>query len=316
MSKNTYWHKYFPFFNADAVHSVVKEIKVDFGGFPAEADIYTCSPDAPTVVFIHGIGLYARFCAPICYNMYERGYNVLAINLPGHYESDQKGHFPIADCIDAIKDAVDYAREQFNDTVFLAGGSFGGALSYYAAAAGVKVKALVSYSIFDMSNRKFVKSYAKERKYLGMFRHILQVLCKFIPHKKLAMRQVFGKGVFRRGYPENWEGFNMFRDDKNLTSDLTIQTYADLAKCKPAKKYHEFDGAPIRVIYPTQERLFDSGLMKKAYDQITAIKDLVILEQDHWPVYEQQIRQTANAICDWFDKWLPPVMSPAQVPVA
>jgi pimeloyl-ACP methyl ester carboxylesterase len=312
MKNNKYWHKYFPFFNFDAVHNVVNEINVDFGGFQGEADLYENAKDAPTIVFIHGIGLYARFCAPICYNMYERGYNVLAINLPGHFNADNKGHFPISDCIATIKDAVDYMRRHYNDEVFLAGGSFGGALSYYAAAAGVKVKALVSYSIFDMSNRKFVKSYAKERKWLGALRHILQVLCQIVPHKKITMRKIFGKGVFRRGYPENWEGFNMFREDTNLTSALTVKTYADLAKCRPAKKYHEFDDVPIRVIYPTRERLFDADLMKKAYDQIKAIKDLVILEQDHWPVYEQQIRQTANAICDWFDKWLHPSMIPVK----
>ena len=304
MDNNTYWKNYYPFLNAEDVHKAVRTIKVTFGGIESEADMYECSPAAPTIVFIHGIGQYARFCAPICYNMFERGYNVLAINLPGHDISDRKGHFPMKDCIAVIRDAVGYARTRFSQNVFLTGGSFGGALSYYAAAAGVKVQALVSYSLFDLSNRQFIMSYVRERKWLMLFRHVLQVLCWIVPHMKLSIRQVFGKGIMRRGYPENWPGYNMLRGDNRMTGQFTMKTFADLAKCGPDIKFHEFDSTPIRVIYSTKERLFDSDVMKKAFDQIKAIKDLVILDQDHWPVYELQIRQTANAICDWFDQWL------------
>ncbi|NMO17344.1 alpha/beta hydrolase [Pyxidicoccus fallax] len=97
----------------------------------AYVDLPGATPEAKTVVFIHGLGSYLKFWRSQLDVFHQQGYRVIAVDLPGYGKSDKPGTFPYT--MEAMADVV---RELVNalglDKPILAGHSMGGqtSLSY------------------------------------------------------------------------------------------------------------------------------------------------------------------------------------------
>ncbi|MFP2904244.1 alpha/beta fold hydrolase [Pyxidicoccus sp. 3LFB2] len=94
-------------------------------------DLPGASPDAKTVVFIHGLGSYLKFWRSQLDAFHQQGYRVVAVDLPGYGKSDKPGSFPytMEAMADAVREVVDGLQV---DKPILAGHSMGGqtSLSY------------------------------------------------------------------------------------------------------------------------------------------------------------------------------------------
>jgi pimeloyl-ACP methyl ester carboxylesterase len=97
----------------------------------AYVDLPAASPDARTVVFIHGLGSYLKFWRSQLDAFHQQGYHVLAVDLPGYGKSDKPGTFPytMEAMADVVRELVDTLRVE---RPILAGHSMGGqtSLSY------------------------------------------------------------------------------------------------------------------------------------------------------------------------------------------
>jgi UDP-glucose 4-epimerase len=103
---------------------------------------------APTLVFSPGIGGHARFYLPVLGRLCDEGFNVVAIDRPGHGLSEgRRGDCPIDEILDVLEDAVRYARERFEGPVALVGSSLGGIIGWYALAREPDVAAVVCHNI-------------------------------------------------------------------------------------------------------------------------------------------------------------------------
>ena len=97
----------------------------------AYVDMPASSPDAKTVVFIHGLGSYLKFWRSQLDVFHQQGYHVIAVDLPGYGKSDKPGSFPYT--MEAMADVVrELVDTQGIDKPILAGHSMGGqtSLSY------------------------------------------------------------------------------------------------------------------------------------------------------------------------------------------
>src|SRR5258708_7961854 len=81
---------------------------------------------------------------------YDAGYSVVLADQKGQgFSGGRRGDYTIAECVQNIVDTGLWARQRFNESIFMAGASAGGTLAYYAAAQGAPVKAIAVLNLFD-----------------------------------------------------------------------------------------------------------------------------------------------------------------------
>jgi UDP-glucose 4-epimerase len=111
-------------------------------------EVHATGNGRPALVFSPGIGGHARFYLPVLGRLCDEGFNVVAIDRPGHGLSEgRRGDCPIEEILDVLEAAVRYARERFQGPVALAGSSLGGIISWYALTREPDVEAVVCHNI-------------------------------------------------------------------------------------------------------------------------------------------------------------------------
>ncbi|MHC1591818.1 MAG: alpha/beta hydrolase, partial [Candidatus Helarchaeales archaeon] len=90
------WHDYcFGDFEPAEIEKVVREDFIQSQGKKIHLDIYETNEKTskPTIIFVHGTAVYARFYADFLFHMNQKGYRIVAPDLPGHGLSEGKrGH--------------------------------------------------------------------------------------------------------------------------------------------------------------------------------------------------------------------------------
>ena len=98
------------------------------------AELYHFHPDAPTLIFLPGIGTYVELYAETLGRLSERGFNVLAIDPPGHgYSSGKRGVYQVEQMDEAVSLAINQLSERYRGAFGLFGFSIGSLLAISAA---------------------------------------------------------------------------------------------------------------------------------------------------------------------------------------
>ncbi|MDH4103532.1 MAG: lysophospholipase [Thermoleophilia bacterium] len=105
-------------------------------------------PGRATVILIHGLGGNRSSMLPIAAFLVDSGYDVLAIDLRAHGES--QGNYPSPGYLEVaeITAAVEYAHRRGSRSIVLLGHSVGGVAALHAAASGVDIVAVIADSAF------------------------------------------------------------------------------------------------------------------------------------------------------------------------
>ena len=300
---NDFWTRYYPFFDPRVLDGVLSTETISVDGEEREIDVYQHPQPAPVIVFTIGLGGYARFGAPLCHRMFSRGYHVIAVNLPGHNGAARAGDFTLPACVRTIRAAAAYARQRFGTPVFLAGGSIGGALTYYAVAEGEPARAIACYCAWEFSAHVLHPALLKAGPVATALQWLLARLNACAPRLRPPTPRLLWQRLAGIGLPKDWFGCRSMHADPRVAKGLSIRALHDLSTYRPATPFSEFSAAPVQVSMGMRDRLLDIAVMRAFYDQLKVEKQLVLLDQEHWPVYEHEIRQTADAFCDWFDRW-------------
>ena len=114
-------------------------------------------PGGPAVVVLHGLGTgvdVLRDAVPGLdpfARLAEHGFNVLALDWPGHGRSGgARGRLPYRLAMEAAATAVDEARALWQGPVGLFGTALGGTLAFYAALEDPDVAAVICHGALDL----------------------------------------------------------------------------------------------------------------------------------------------------------------------
>ena len=76
-------------------------------------EIYPHSHTAPTLIFLPGIGTYVELYAELLTALHARGFNVVAIDPPGHgYSAGPRGRFEVTPFVEQVSRLVDLLEER------------------------------------------------------------------------------------------------------------------------------------------------------------------------------------------------------------
>jgi UDP-glucose 4-epimerase len=134
--------------DVDRMAERVEHVLVPYQDEQVHLEVHAAGEGAPSVVFSPGIGGYARFYLPFLGRLCDEGFNVVAIDRPGHGLSEgRRGDCPIDQILDVVEDAARYARDRFQGPVALVGSSLGGIISWYALTREPDVEAVVCHNV-------------------------------------------------------------------------------------------------------------------------------------------------------------------------
>lgn len=102
----------------------------------------------PTFVIHHGLGDHVRRFTPLAGRLAEAGYNVVAVDRPGHGLSEgHRGHCPLPWALDVVDTSVRYSRDRFDGPVLALGDSLGGITLWYALTRELDADAVLCHCI-------------------------------------------------------------------------------------------------------------------------------------------------------------------------
>ncbi|HAR48895.1 MAG TPA: hypothetical protein DCR81_02055 [Smithella sp.] len=134
--------------------SALTETYLDANGFKLHLDVFSVGKNAPTVVFIPGTSVYARFYIEVMYKIFKQGFNVVGFDPRGHgLSSGTRGDYTVNEIVDDTLAVVKYARERFGGKVAIAGSSQGGIIAFYAAARDNSIAAAVCHNLADLNGK-------------------------------------------------------------------------------------------------------------------------------------------------------------------
>ena len=110
----------------------MREDSVIWKGLRLHLEIYETSPADPVLIFHGGIGTYVRFYLWFLALLCERGFNIIAVDCPGHgFFQGRPGDCTVEDAADFTPLVMAKARELFHDRIGMMGSSLGGIVSYF-----------------------------------------------------------------------------------------------------------------------------------------------------------------------------------------
>jgi alpha-beta hydrolase superfamily lysophospholipase len=125
----------------------IENVWLDHAGLRIHLDHHRSEHPRATIVFQPGSGAHARFYFLLGGLLAGRGYDVLAIDRPGHgLSAGPRGDCSVEEAIAVAAAAVALARERFGRPVVLMGSSLGGLLTVFALLKGLRPDLAVAHN--------------------------------------------------------------------------------------------------------------------------------------------------------------------------
>lgn len=111
-------------------------------------EYYFCDDAAPWLIFLPGIGTYVELYAELLMGFRNAGYNVVAMDYPGHgYSAGKRGVYSIGEVSSGVSQLVDAIRSASSTPVYLFGYSIGGMLATATAERDPRIEAVVCQTL-------------------------------------------------------------------------------------------------------------------------------------------------------------------------
>jgi predicted alpha/beta-fold hydrolase len=149
-----YWQTYYDRNTVLRSNELRQEFYINSSGVQIHLDVYERpEKNAPVIVFNHGGAGYCRLFVEVALMFYDLGYTVVLPDQRGQgFSGGVRGDYTIAEITQNVRDTVKWAKNRYDSPIFMAGGSVGGALTYYGAVAGGDVEAIACLNLFDFGN--------------------------------------------------------------------------------------------------------------------------------------------------------------------
>lgn len=305
--KTDYWRIYYDEEVAERSDKIREEFEIHSTGVNIHIDLYpNPNPNAPVVIFNHGAAGYCRLFVRIALSFYERGYTVILPDQRGQgLSGGRRGDYTMPECVQNIVDVADWAKNRYHTPLFMIGGSVGGALTYYAAAAGVPANAIACLNLFDFGNGV---DGVKISRFAVLARHPAIV-------KTLKAGMAFLTPFYRARIPFNWVGaFDKLMDEHDSRFQylwdadpvpprrVSLRSLASNMYTSPAISF-EKNQMPVLVINQSLDKMVDVNVTRHNYERLNGKKRYLEVPFGHWSSQPEFSDTIAQASDDWFREY-------------
>ncbi len=308
--KTDYWQIYYDKKIAEQSNALREEIEITSTGEKIHIELYANpNPKAPIVIFNHGAAGYCRLFVPLALSLYQCGYTVVLPDQRSQgLSGGRRGDYSISECVQNIVDVAYWAKQRFSTPLFMAGGSVGGALTYYAAAAGAPANAIACLNLFDFSNGSDGISISRLA-FLARYPAVV----KTFKGVMALLKPLHGVRI-----PFNWMGaFDKLMDERDRKFQfqwdadpvpprlVSLRSLASNLTTAPAIPFEQ-NQIPILVINQSRDKMVDVNITKRNYERLSGPKRYLEVPFGHWSS-QPEFWETIVQSCDeWFRQYLSP----------
>ncbi|WP_207061465.1 alpha/beta fold hydrolase [Motiliproteus sp. SC1-56] len=126
-----------------------KRETVQIGNLPLHYELYPHASDAPTLLFIPGIGTYSELYCELLARLSDQGFNVVGVDLRGHgYSGGPRGRYRVEQVIADLQQVMNHLEARFSGPFGLFGCSLGARLGLALAEVDPRIRALLCHTLF------------------------------------------------------------------------------------------------------------------------------------------------------------------------
>ncbi len=300
-----HWRNYYSPELVQRAEQVRQSYSIVSTGVPLHIDVYK-QPDssAPVALLYHGGGSYGRMATGLVMALYDRGYTVVAGDRRGQgLSGGQRGMTTWSQDLQNAVDIARWSRARFNRPQFLIGGSLGGPMVYYAAAAGAPTDAIACLNLYDWSPGSpdvadifgpmaaaAVRSAGSLLGLIGWLRLPWQKLAAELWESILDERDVRGKAI--------WD------QDPLTLSFVPVAFLHALTNTAPAIPL-ERNQVPVLVINQIRDRMTPPAVTQRNYQRLGGPKAYAEVDYGHYAFMDGFSQEVATAADDWFRRNMP-----------
>lgn len=311
--KRNYWHNYYSQEQIDLAETIREEHTITSTGVDIHIDVYpqSNSKDENTVIFNHGSMVYGRMFTHLALDVHALGYNVIVADQRGQgLSGGKRGDYTVSHCVQNIVDVCNWAKERYPQSLFMSGGSIGGAYSYYAAVAGAPVKAIGIVNLINFGNP--YDSIAISRfawqihiPLLPQWNQILfPALTRLIGWVKLPIKLIGKFEVVLSEEESDGDFIQIWNEDPNCTRWVTYRYVASNFRNPPAIPFEQ-NKIPILVMNQEADRMISPKVTERNYQALGNEKKYVLLENfEHWSTHPDFWRIIVEECDKWFQQHL------------
>lgn len=275
-------------------------------GLPLHLTLYEHSPNAPAVIFVHGMTAHAGFYSEMIPGanylgaLMEAGLNIVALDLQGHGRSGgPRGDFTYADAIRNIRRAVDFAVERYTDRIGITGSSMGGILAFYAALEDPRIRAAVCHNVLDLRDIRPVL-YLRRHFVLVPLARAARPLLPILGMVPVPVRAFLEPAhVFER--PENrrrWQA------DRWCVWAYRLRAWISMFLTPADKPPVEAMAKPVRLLVGERDRILPAPYHEAFAARLRCRKDLVVVPGAGHMLPLEYLEITVPLVAEWFHKHL------------
>ncbi|MBI5118137.1 alpha/beta fold hydrolase [Candidatus Poribacteria bacterium] len=302
--KTDYWRVYYHKEVAERSDRIREEHTIQSTGVDIHIDVYPHrKSDAPVVIFNHGAAGYCRLFVQLALSFNEHGYTVVLPDQRGQgLSGGRRGDYTVSECVRNIVDAAHWAKNRFHTPLFIAGGSVGGALTYYAATSGAPADAIACLNLFDFGNGTDgirISRLACLARYSSIIKLLNTGMILLSP--LAGMRVPFRwMGAFEKLMDERDSVFQGQWDADPVPPRLvSIRSLASNLTTAPRIVF-ENNRLPVLVINQSLDRMVDSDVTRRNYERLKGPKRYFEVSFGHWSS-QPEFWETIVQVCDeWF----------------
>lgn len=294
-----YWQRYHDADSLSRAESLRTTHSLQSTGVRIHIDVYAQpGQDAPVLLFNHGGGGYSRMFIPLALALYDAGFTVILPDQRGQGLSEgDRGDYVVNQFVQNIRDAAYWARSSFAGDLFMAGGSFGGSLTYMAASAGAPVKGIICHNLYDLGSpvdALALSRFAFMARIPGLARLIswqMALSASILPR----LRVPFGLLGNFRAMVDDRAGigfYDIWRRDPVPIKRVSLRYLRSTFNSPPAVPF-EANTLPVLVVNPVQDRMTHPSVTKRNYERLGGPKQYAEIAYGHWATGEAFYREWA-----------------------
>ena len=299
---NNYWFNYILNVDPLEIKNSIKEEYIISDGLKIHLDIYDKEkPLKNTIIFIHGTAVYSRFYAELCYNLFQKGYRIVALDLIGHGLSEGKrGHFTMEKFTKMVYNVTTYILERYGENIVIIGSSLGGITALYCAAYDSRLNGVICHNA-AIFNEKAYKKIIKIKGSLKILIPFLPIVTKIAPKLKISVLLYIDPNKLAKTEEMLSRLGGLLKDDL-ASLKYTVTSIRTQIKAPLAKPIESID-IPIMIINGSEDVLFSVEYMQEIYNRLKCEnKRLEILEKASHLIFHENIEEVIKRIIPWLEK--------------
>ncbi|OMH30264.1 alpha/beta hydrolase [Motiliproteus sp. MSK22-1] len=261
---------------------------IDMGDLPIHCELYEYDVQAPTILFIPGIGTYSELYCELLARLSRQGFNLLAVDLRGHgYSGGDRGKYTVDQVVEDIQLVIDYVASHYQGPVGLFGCSIGARLALAVAEQDSRIKALLCHTLFLSEIPPDI--------WHALGWNSLQFANWFTPGMKVNFRTFVNVESLLKHNPMG----QLADKDPLLVWDYPVSTLYSLYS-KPSSVLRRKLDTPSAIIIGSNDDIIPLDYTQRLIRRSKHPFELIVIEGGSHMLPFDHIEDTLNATGQWF----------------